>query len=344
VRFLREIAGHRQIIQTLINSVLQDHVVHAYLFAGPAGVGKTTTALAYARALLCAHPVAGDACGKCRSCRQVAGGNHPDLFMLEPDGASIKIEQVRAMLRRVTYRSYQGGRKVFIINPAEAMTADAANCLLKTLEEPPDDTVFILLTSQPQALLPTVLSRCQQYFFKGIPLPELIEGLVRLHGLGKSEAGLYAVRAGGSMGRALAYASGALKEEQELALGLALELPGAGVVKALNKAGQLAEDKNKVSGVLAFLKCWYRDLLVFATTGEPELLYNQELFDTVAREAGRIPSPRLLAIVEAIADAERKIEAHANTRLALEVLFLQIATGAGCRPEPATEEEFLSGL
>jgi DNA polymerase-3 subunit delta' len=344
VRLLREIAGHRQIIQTLINSVLHDHVVHAYLFAGPAGVGKTTTALAFARALLCAHPVAGDACGNCRSCRQVAGGNHPDLFLLKPAGASIKIEQVRGMLRRVTYRSYQGGRKVFIISPADTMTAEAANCLLKTLEEPPGDTVFILLTSQPQALLPTVLSRCQQYSFKGIPLPELSEGLVRLHGLDKSEAGLYAVRAGGSMGKALAYATGTLKEEQDLVLDLAVELPGAGVVEALNKAGRLAEDRDKVSGVLAFLKCWYRDLLVFAATGEPELLYNQEHLAAVTREAGRIPSPRLLKIVAAIEAAEKKIEAYANTRLALEVLFLQIATGAGCRAEPATEEEFRSGL
>ncbi|MDD4239392.1 MAG: DNA polymerase III subunit delta' [Desulfotomaculaceae bacterium] len=331
MRFLREIAGHQQIVRTLMNAVTSDHVVHAYLFAGPVGVGKETTAWAFARALLCMQPVAGDACGVCRACRQVEHLNHPDLYTVQPSGASIKIEQVRGMLRRIPYRSYQGGRKVFLIHQAELMTADASNCLLKTLEEPPGDTVIILISDQPQSLLPTILSRCQQCSFKSIPLPELIGGLVDLHGLDPVEAGLTAAMAGGSMGKALAYLAGTFQAERSLAIGLAHDLAGSGPLEALAMAGQLAEQKEKVSAILDILKCWYRDLLVFAITGETGILYHLDQIDVVEKEAGRFETGRLLGILEEIETTRKKIEANANTRLALEILFLHLAKGTGYR-------------
>lgn len=327
MRFLAEITGHQQIVQTLLNAVYCSRVVHAYLFAGPAGVGKETTALAFARALLCMQPVDGDACGGCRACRQVESRNHPDFYTVQPSGASIKIEQVRGMLSRIPYRSYQGGRKVFLIHQAELMTADASNCLLKTLEEPPGDTVIILISEQPQSLLPTILSRCQQCSFKNIPTPELIGGLVALHGLDPAEAGILAAQAGGSMGKALAYAAGTFQAEQSLASRLAHELTGAGSMEALTMAGQLAEQKEKVSAVLEILKYWYRDLLVFAITGETGLLYNLDKIDIVEKEAGRFEIGHLLEILEDIETTIKKIEANANTRLALEILFLHLAEG-----------------
>ncbi|TEB08485.1 DNA polymerase III subunit tau [Pelotomaculum schinkii] len=325
MRFLREIAGHQQIVQTLMNAVSSGHVVHAYLFAGPAGVGKKTTARAFARALLCSQPAAGDACGVCRTCRQAANHNHPDLYTLQPSGASIKIEQVRGMLRRIPYRSYQGGRKVFLINQAELMTADASNCLLKTLEEPPGGTVMILVSDQPQSLLPTILSRCQMCSFKSIPLPELTGGLVALHGLDPVKAGLTAAMAGGSMGKALAYAAGTFQAEQSLAIRLAHDLDGAAPHEALVMAGQIAEQKEKVSAILEILKCWYRDLLVFKLTGETGLLYHLDHIDIMEKEAGSFETGRLLEILEEIETTRKKIEANANTRLALDILFLHLA-------------------
>ena len=327
MRFLREIAGHQQIIQTLKNAVSCDHVVHAYLFAGPAGVGKETTAMAFARALLCTQPVDGDACGVCRACRQVESRNHPDLYTVHPTGTSIKIEQVRGMLSRIPYRAYQGGRKVFLIYQAELMTADASNCLLKTLEEPPRDTVIILISDQPQSLLPTILSRCQQCSFKNIPLPELVGGLVALHGLEPAEAGLLAAQAGGSMGKALAYAAGTFQAEESLAIRLAHDLTGVGAAEALTMAGQLAEQKEKVSAVLQILKYWYRDLLVFALTGDTGLIYHLDRIASIEKEAGRFETGHLLEILEEIETTRKKIEANANTRLALEILFLHLAKG-----------------
>ncbi|HHU86154.1 MAG TPA: DNA polymerase III subunit delta' [Peptococcaceae bacterium] len=325
MRFLREIIGHRPVIRTLLNTVASGRVAHAYLFTGPEGVGKETVALAFARALLCSRPVDGDACGLCRECRQVEHHNHPDLCVLQPDGNTIKIEQIRGILRRAPYRSYQGGRKIFLIPGAEAMTAEAANCLLKTLEEPPGDTLFILLSARPHALLPTVLSRCQRCAFQAIPAPELAEGLAALYGFSEEEAHLPALLAGGSMGKALACISGSTGDARAEAGLLALSLGRAGPLEALDLAEKTAESRDRALCILETLICWYRDLLIWLESGETGFLYNPDRSEEIRREAGSYDARRLVTIIEAIGAAKNKIEANANTRLVLEALFLRLA-------------------
>jgi len=323
--FLRDIIGHGQVIRTLLNAVSNDKVSHAYLFAGPEGVGKATTALAFARALLCAGPVGGDACGECRECRQVEHSSHPDFYCLSPDGLSIKIEQVREIQRKAVFRSYQGGRKVFLIEQAEAMTAEAANCLLKILEEPPGGTVFILLSARPQALLPTVLSRCQQYFFRHISGCELASSLSGQHGFPPEEARLLAALSGGSMGKALAWAGGSFQKERAAAVKLSAALEDAGALEALEIAGELSKTRKDVLNLLDMLACWYRDLLVWKKTGEAGLLFNRDLADLLKKEAVFWKTGRLVEIIESIEKVKDKIQANANTRLALEALFLRLA-------------------
>ncbi|OPY58656.1 MAG: DNA polymerase III subunit tau [Pelotomaculum sp. PtaU1.Bin035] len=325
--FMREIAGHGQIVRTLLNAVLNERVAHAYLFAGPEGVGKATTALAFARALLCARPAAGDACGECRECRQVEHANHPDFNYVRPGGSSIKIEQVREIQRKVTFCSYQGGRKVYLIEQAETMTAEAVNCLLKTLEEPPGGTVFIMLSAFPQALPPTILSRCQQYIFKPIPGHELTSSLIKLRGLAREEARLLAAFSGGSMGKALAYATGSFQKERAAASGLAAALREAGVLEALEMAEKLSKARENILNLLEMLICWYRDILIWRETGEERLLFSPDQVATVKREAGHYETGRLVEAIETIEEIKNKIYGNANTRLALEALFLRLAGG-----------------
>lgn len=325
MRFLKEIAGHKQAVRILSNAVSSGRVAHAYLFAGPEGVGKETTALSFSRALLCSRPTDGDACGVCRECRQVKNKNHPDFYSVEPGGTSIKIEQIREIQRKVPYRPYQGGRKLFLIRQAEAMTAEAANSLLKTLEEPPGDTVFILITARPQLLPPTILSRCQQVFFKSIPIPELIQGLVMLHGMSKEDALLPAALSGGSMGKALAYASASFQEERKAVYRLLEVLGKSGLCEALEMAEKISESKEKAYYMLEMLACWYRDLMVFRETGEDGLLFNRDFAEVIKREAERFETTCLLEIIEDIESAKSKMETNVNTRLALEALFLRLA-------------------
>jgi DNA polymerase-3 subunit delta' len=144
MKLFREIIGHQENIQLLQNAISQNQVAHAYLFLGPKGVGKKTTALAFARALFCSCPIGGDACGRCRCCQQVSEGNHPDLYLISPTGSSIKIDQVREIQKKAIIKPYQGQRVTFLLELVETMTSEAANCLLKLLEEPNQGVSFIL--------------------------------------------------------------------------------------------------------------------------------------------------------------------------------------------------------
>lgn len=134
---------------------------HAYLLAGGEPEERLETVRRIAAAINCAAREGGKACGQCRSCRQMDGGSHPDYHYLEPRGSTIKIEQVRRLEAELHLKSFQGGAQVVVINPAESLTAEAANCLLKVLEEPPGEVYFFLLAAQPSLVLPTIYSRCQ---------------------------------------------------------------------------------------------------------------------------------------------------------------------------------------
>lgn len=328
MKLLQEIVGHKQSVKILVKAIAGGRVAHAYIFAGPEGVGKETTAMSFARALLCSRPAGGDACGVCRGCRQVSSGNHPDFYLVEPAGSFIKIEQVREIERRVPFRPYQGGRKVFLIRQAETMTAEAANCILKTLEEPPEDTVFILVSARPQLLLPTILSRCQAVYFKGLAVPELIQGLVALKGVSGEEARLYASLAGGSMGRALSYATGSLLADRDEVNALARTLRQCGPLEAVAMAEEVSESKSRALFTLDTLACWYRDLMVCREAGDDGCLFNTDRVDIIKAEARHYDTARIMEIIEEIGSTKRKIEVNANTRLAIEALFLQISGGS----------------
>lgn len=294
--FLGEITGCEQITGNLLYSIQHGRVSHAYLLAGPEGSGKEALARALAIALLCSAPAKGDACGYCRSCRQAENHNHPDLHYIQPAGSSIKIEQIRSVLRRASFRSYQGGRQVFLIKQAEAMTVEAANCLLKTLEEPARDTVFILLAARPQALLPTVLSRCQQH-------------CLTLAGQGRPEA------------------AGGRREQAGLDAGTLLRdvLNMAGPAEALEMAGQLSESREKAGAALNILAIWYRDLLVWRESEDKSLLYSPEdRLESIINKAGTFETGHLLEIIKQIDITKNKILSNANVKLALEALFLRL--------------------
>ena len=167
--------GNSTVIRRLRSRLRDGRFPHGLLFAGPEGVGKRTCALMLAKALNCSASGPDDFCGACPQCRKIDAGVHADVLLVqtEDDASSIKIAQVRDLLQTLTLRPLEGRHKVYIIDPADAMNDAASNALLKGLEEPPDDTSFILVTSNPQALLVTVRSRCQTYAFGPLTLNEL---------------------------------------------------------------------------------------------------------------------------------------------------------------------------
>ena len=216
----RDVIGHRRIVALLARSVARDSLPPSLIFAGPVGIGKRLMANALAQALNCLspstrHPAPGtehpapegapevDSCGTCAACTRIARGIHPDVLVLEPgDSGSIKIEQIRDVVDRAAYRPFEGKRRVVIIDEADALVSAAQNALLKTLEEPPSLSVFILVTFRPDVLLPTVRSRCPRLNFRPLS-PNEIAGALVARGQTETEARAVAATADGSLGRAL---------------------------------------------------------------------------------------------------------------------------------------------
>jgi DNA polymerase-3 subunit delta' len=175
-----EIMGQSKAKQMLQNGLRQNRVSHAYIFSGPSGTGRRTMAFALAKAIFCTEGV-DEACGHCLECRKVEHHNHPDLHVIEPDGTSIKIEQIRGLQKEFSYRSTKAQTKIYILHQAEKMTIQAANSLLKFLEEPQSSVVAILITENGHALLPTIQSRAQWVPF--IPVaPHLMANLLIAEG------------------------------------------------------------------------------------------------------------------------------------------------------------------
>ena len=170
-----EVVGQTHIIQTLKNAIVQNRIAHAYLFCGPRGTGKTSIAKIFAKTLNCTNNQ--DApCGVCENCKMAANGSHPDI--IEIDAASNNgVDEVRNLIDKVKYAPMQGKYKIYIIDEVHMMTPEAFNALLKTLEEPPAHIVFILATTEPHKILPTIISRCQRFDFKRVDEHDIISRL-----------------------------------------------------------------------------------------------------------------------------------------------------------------------
>lgn len=345
-----EVLGQTLAVRRLQRAVA-GKVPHALLFAGPAGTGKCTAALALAKALLCqAPPAPGDFCNRCGPCQKVVAGVHPDVLSVAPAGKHILIRQlvdrptepeppatpVRTFVAR---RPSEGPRQVVIINGAESMTADAANTLLKTLEEPPSYTVFVLITRNVSAVLPTILSRCQTVQFPLLPQPLVASALQMRLGLQEAGARLFAALSGGSLGRALQLAADTdVLQRRDEARQLLAGLPQLDDHKALSLAEEWEKRRDEVPELLEHLALWLRDAAVWAETSNPDLLLGVDAIDFVSEQAQRYPLSVLRALLSDLESARTAMDRNANLRLVLDVLMLHLAAHAravGVLPAPA---------
>lgn len=218
------IIGHTQPIRQLTAVLRSDRLAHAYLFGGPEGVGKRLVAARWATAINCERPASGrpetfGGCPSgpdaCRSCRMELSGTHPDRLLIEPDGQFIKIEQVRELQAALNFTAWSGRRKIALIDRAERLNQEAANALLKTVEEPPADSLLILISSAPDDLLPTLRSRCHLVRFFPLEPQQLTRWLIDQRRWAPEEAALVSAIANGCVGRALAGDPALLREERD---------------------------------------------------------------------------------------------------------------------------------
>ncbi len=318
------IIGHTWAVRMLQRSLATGSVSHAYLFTGPEGVSKGTLALTLAQALLCQ----GDAppCGACRSCRLVTSGNHPDLHIVEVGvGDSLKVEQVRDLERALSLTPSEGGRRVAILRHFERATPSAANALLKTLEEPPDYAVLVVLADDAEHLLPTIVSRCQQVALRPIPVTTLEQLLIARRGLPPERARLLAHLSGGRPGWALrAAADDSLLRRRTEQLDALMHLLRASVVERFGYAEKLAGgDRAALRETLDWWQSWWRDVMLLAARADA-VLTNVDRRDELAAYAARFGAERSAAMVQAVAETARFLESNVNPRLAVESLVLNL--------------------
>jgi DNA polymerase-3 subunit delta' len=333
------IVGQQRALKILGALVARGGVPHALLFTGIDGIGKATTARALAMVLNCRSPLPvddrrlwPDACGRCRSCRRIAASLHPDVIQLQPEGAFFKIGQIRGLLDVLALKPYEARYRVAILCDAQAMTAAAANALLKILEEPPDQTMLVLTAGGVSDLLPTIVSRCQPVRFAPLDPARIVERLTQDHGVAAEDAVVLAALAGGSLASALALArQGAVahwRRRRDWLAQMLPELGRQGPMVALAAAEELARDGRRATESLELVKTWLRDQLVVAL--RPELVVHGDRREDLHRLARQDRDDgRRIGQIRRIQEAQRALEANAAVRLTLESLFFDLAQDGG---------------
>lgn len=321
-----DILGQNTAIHIIKQAIRNRHVAHAYLFSGPEGVGKRSVATAMAQFLNCSNPNLQDldSCGHCPSCIQAKAGSQPDILYLAPDDmGSIKIEPVRNLISRLSLQSYESVYKIAIIDDAHTMTTEAANALLKTLEEPADNTVFILVSSQFQNLPETILSRCQQVVFQPLAMPVLKELLVRLHPEHRSRIGIVAALSQGSLSMAIDL----LADEEFSALRqefyeILLNLSDKSISDLILWCDKWKKNRKSVHDLLELGQIWYHDLLALSITGQTDPLVNQDYLAELSRMSP--DSGVLLQVLDIFQTGVTQLTEHnATPELVLNVVLLK---------------------
>ncbi|HBG04646.1 MAG: DNA polymerase III subunit delta' [Geobacteraceae bacterium GWC2_58_44] len=314
-----EIIGQDRAIAVLRRSISMGRVAHAYLFSGIEGCGKRKSALAFIQAVFCGRE---EACGVCSCCKKVANGQHPDLHILEPDGAFIKIDQVRELQKELSYRPFEAPKKACIIDGADKLNLSSGNALLKTLEEPPGDALMILIAPERSAVLQTILSRCQALQFQPLAA-ELIEGRLVRDRFPAEAARVAATLSGGSLKRGIEIATDGVLEGRGSFLERIIALNLKDVSALFAAAEEFAADKEGLPGLLELLLSFLRDILIYRST--PGALANADLEQLIAREAARCPESRVMELIEQLVAMRRMLARNVNARLALEVFFMRFA-------------------
>jgi len=333
----RDVIGHRRIVALLTRSLARESLPPSLIFAGPSGIGKRLTALAVAQALNCLNPQSTsdleiDACGVCAACARIARGVHPDVLIIEPgESGSIKIEPVRELIDRAAYRPFEGKWRAAIVDEADALVPAAQNALLKTLEEPPSRSVFMLVTPRPDALLATVRSRCPRLPFRPLSPQDLAAALMA-RGHGDAEARAVAATADGSLGRALEASAGDLVAARDAAQQVLAQAAAGAVGRRIESAKQLlpdksagaAGDRDHLGTHLRAMASLLRDVELLSTGADAGALANPDVRPALERLTGAYRGERGERAFTAVDRALVALQRNASAKIVADWLVLQL--------------------
>jgi len=313
-----KIKGQTLAVSRLKGILENDRVPASLLFTGLEGIGKALTAKAFAKALNCAS-VEADACGRCSSCLRIEENNYPDLFCVEPgkEGGAIKIDTVRRLKKWLSFKPYESVWRVAIIRRAHLLTHEASNALLKTLEEPPENALFILTAIDAARLLPTIVSRCQTVNFVPLDPGVAFDILVSDYGMKDEDARFVSALAGGSLREAARWSGLKILEEKNRIIDLFLKAVSTDYIDD----AEMDLSKEELSRRLDLYESWYRDILITKLSGEKSGLINQDREKEIVLAGKGLSIENIIGSLKAIDRARRFMEQNANRKIAVACMF-----------------------
>ncbi len=320
------VVGHEEIISHLQNAIRLGKVSHAYIFGGEHGAGKKLLASLFAMTLQCEEQGV-EPCMKCGSCRKALNKNHPDIISVTHEKpSSIGIDEIRAQLiNDVGIKPYESPYKIYIVNDADKLTLQAQNALLKTIEEPPSYAVILLLADNPDALLPTITSRCVLLSLKPVGDRLVKDYLMERMHIPDYQAEVQAAFAQGNIGKARKTADSAeFAELTSNALRILKHARNMAVYELVDAIREMSGEKDRIYDYLDLFLMWFRDVLLFKATKEVDNLVFREEINYIRERAATSSYEGMEKIIEAIHTADSRLHANVNFDLVMELLFLTI--------------------
>ena len=320
------IIGQEQIKEHLQNAIASDKVNHAYIFHGSKDSGKMLLAEAFAQSLQCekGQPTP---CMKCRSCRQAMSHNHPDIIYVRHEKPkTIRVDDIREQLvNDVAVKPYSSRYKIYIVDEAEKMNPQAQNALLKTIEEPPGYAVILLLTTNADAFLPTILSRCIRLDVKPVKDEVIVEHLMRTCRVPDYQAKICAAFAQGNVGKAIALASSeSFGEMKSSVISLLKRIEDIDLYDLTEAVKEIENYKLSINDYMDLMMVWYRDVLYMKATNDVNgLIFKDEVYD-IKKQASIRSYQAVEAILEGLETAKSRLDANVNFDLVMELLLLTI--------------------
>ena len=320
----QDILGNDMIKEHFKKAIENNKISHAYILTGEEGTGRKSIANAFSMALLC-EKGGKEPCMVCHSCKQVLSGNHPDLIYVKHEKTnSIGVDDIREQINdTIMIRPYSSYYKIYIVDEAEKMTVQAQNALLKTIEEPPAYAVIILITTNQEAFLPTILSRCVQLKLK--PLKDFtVKSYLSEHlNVPEKEAEICAAFARGNLGKAIHLASSdEFKELHQKVMIMVKNIGTMDIVSLLDHIREMKEQNFEIGDVLDLLQLWYRDVLMYKVTKDMNLLIFKDEYKVINGMVQKVDYAGLEKILAAIDTARTRLNANVNMELAMELLLL----------------------
>ncbi len=323
----KEIIGHEKPINILKNRIKLDKIGNSYLFTGKEGTGKKLTAIAFSKAINCTNlSKEQHSCNRCSACLKIEKGLSADFDIISPIDSVIKIEQIRKLKRNIYFQPLENSKKIYLIDDADRMTTEASNSLLKILEEPPGFAILILITAFPDAILPTILSRCCRVSFKPLSIEHQREILLKNISIGKNQLENLLRLSYGSPGKALSLAV----NQQKIAVkgqyvdSIVKIRPEELVDYIFNPEELFPDIMNSFQDFVEMMIFWFRDILFLKMGMDKNQLIFQEQISAIKQYAQYYPSKKIIMILEYLANIPEEMERHINQNILLENFFIRL--------------------